>query len=264
MKSIIYFLRFSLKKYKKYFLKAFLLAIISVVLLLPLPLITKSLFDKILEKNILKIKQFSVLILFVIVSVPLIDLVKEWFFQKFRLLVERDLRMELMKNYLKQEWEFFTKYESGYLIGRMNEVDWLRGLMADSLFSLSYNLFALVVSAFALFILNYKIAIIIITLLPIYSYTILHFGRKVRDKSYKAQEVHSKMQEKAQEILSGIETVKTFPSTEPVEKMFKDKLDNLFFVETNLVKLNIAVSNLPKFIMSIGIGYFLSREQWKY
>lgn len=253
--SFKYFLTFSLK-YSKYFFKAFFLALISVALLLPLPVITKFLFDKIFQKDVSSVKQVSILIFVVIVSIPFISYLKDFSFQRFRLSIERDLKLGLMKNILSQELDFFTRYDSGYLVGRIGETSTLKGLMVDSLFYLLYYLITLIISAFAVLSLNFKIGLVIIGLLPLYSISLMYLSKEVKDSSSIVREYNSKFLNVAQDILSGAETIKTLPSIEQILNIYKSKLEQLFHNEIKLAKLDSATSNIPRLIMTIGIGYF--------
>lgn len=212
--SISTILRF-LKFLKRYWLKglwAFIFMLFAVGLQLPMPFLTKYLIDE-----VLKMKSFRILniIGFVLIGVLILRALSIYFerylLTTFRGRVLFDLRVRLFEHTEKLKVSFFKDTETGYLMSRLsNDVDEVRGLLADTLISFGQNALTFIAGICAALYIHPKLALISFAILPFYVLSVTLFNKRVRKLSGEVRESFAKVEKNLQELLSGITLIKVF------------------------------------------------------
>ncbi len=141
MKEIKRFLKF-LKPYWKKGLLAFFLMLISVLLQLPMPFLTRYIIDK-----VILLKSFKILniIGFVLIGVIFLQsfssFLENYLLTTFRARVLFDVRYKLYEHVQLLPLKFFHDKGTGYLMARISgDVDTLQGLLADTFIASVRNL----------------------------------------------------------------------------------------------------------------------------
>ena len=125
--------------------------------------------------------------------------------------VLQDLREEVFKHIQKMSIGFFTRTRPGSLISRMtNDIEALNQLISDGIVTLFSNILTLVGVVVILILLDWKLALITFTVLPLLFLTSLAF-RKMSSGAFRAtRERISAITSHLQETLSGVRVVRSF------------------------------------------------------
>lgn len=138
-------LRFILKYMKprrKLFMVAFmLLAILSLVSLLP-PYFTKLAFDEgIMKRNIILLTEYVLILAGLYILKSFLNYLSTTFFTLANQNSLFDIKKDLTNRILKLPVEFFSNNESGYIVSRFKEIDALGPLFSLQTFSIDSECF---------------------------------------------------------------------------------------------------------------------------
>ena len=205
------FLKF-LKPYWRKGAIAFAFMLFSVSLQIPMPFLTRYLFDKVI---IMKNFQLLNIIGFVLIGVLLVRVVsvflENYLLTTFRGRVLFDIRLKLFEHIQKLSLAFFHRSETGYLMSRISsDVYEVQGLLADTLLSAGQNILTLIAGVICMLYIHPKLAVICFLICPLYLVSIAIFNNRIRKMSYVVRERHALMQSDLQELLSGIAVIKAF------------------------------------------------------
>ncbi len=125
--------------------------------------------------------------------------------------VLQDLREEVFKHIQKMSIGFFTRTRPGALISRMtNDIEALNQLISDGIVTLFSNLLTLVGVVVILVLLDWHLALVTFTVLPLLFLTSLVFRRVSRGAFRETRERISAITSHLQETLSGVRVVRSF------------------------------------------------------
>ena len=125
--------------------------------------------------------------------------------------VLQDLREEVFKHIQKMSIGFFTRTRPGALISRMtNDIEALNQLISDGIVTLFSNLLTLVGVVVILVLLDWHLALVTFTVLPLLFLTSLVFRRVSRGAFRETRERISAITSHLQETLSGVQVVRSF------------------------------------------------------
>ncbi len=210
-KTIKRFLRF-LKPYWTKGAIAFTFMLFSVGLQIPMPFLTRYLFDKVI---VLKNFQLLNIIGFILIGVLLVRVVsvflENYLLTTFRGRVLFDIRLKLFEHIQKLSLAFFHRSETGYLMTRISsDVYEVQGLLADTLVSAGQNVLTLIAGVVCTIYIHPKLALICFLICPLYLISIAIFNNRIRKMSYVVRERYALMQSDLQELLSGVTVIKAF------------------------------------------------------
>jgi len=123
----------------------------------------------------------------------------------------RDVRNYMFSRYLNQSLEFFSHNRIGDAIVRMiNDVDIVSDQLISSMFDALREAATLIVFARIAFLLNPKLFLYSIFVLPLFSLTISFLGKKIKKYSQRIQEQLSILFSTVEEVLNSIKIVQAF------------------------------------------------------
>jgi ATP-binding cassette subfamily B protein len=132
----------------------------------------------------------------------------------------RDLRTELIAHLQKLPLEFFTSTKTGEIMNRVsNDVDSLDDVVTMTLVVIISNIFTLVTTLVTIFILDWRLALLSVIVIPLMVLPLWPVGRQMYLARRKSREKNDEIQSAMQETLSisGITLVKSF-GREQVER----------------------------------------------
>ena len=196
----------SVKKNRKDILIAGAFISSSVLLQLPLPLVTRELIDNILPHK--KVHLLNAVILglvgFMLIK-GISDLLSNYYLIRFREKVLFAVQLKLFRHVLKLNMAFFTDSKTGYLMSRVtNDVANLQGLLAGTILNLIKDCITFVVGATIIFIFHWRLAILSLFVMPLFIYSIRFFSGRIRRKSKEFQEKFALVWQTLQETLCGM------------------------------------------------------------
>jgi ATP-binding cassette, subfamily B, multidrug efflux pump len=135
--------------------------------------------------------------------------------------IMRDLRMEIFRHLQQLDVAFFDKNPVGRLMTRVTtDVDALNELFTSGVISVFEDIFTLSGIIIFLFILNYKLALGIVAILPLLILVTLMFKIKVRDSYRRVRTAIARISSFLQENITGASIVQLFGQEEKQYRRF--------------------------------------------
>jgi len=185
LEAIKRFLKF-LQPYWRKGAFAFSFMLLSVILQIPMPFLTRYLIDNVIvQKNL----QLLNIIGFVIIGVLLVHIISI-FLERFLLTTFRgrvlfDIRLKLFEHIQKISLSFFHKNETGYLMSRVSgDVSAVQGLLADTLVAAGQNILTFLAGVACTIYIHPKLALISLLVLSFYVVSLAVFNKKIQRMSY--------------------------------------------------------------------------------
>ena len=126
-----------------------------------------------------------------------------------------NLQTGLFERILRFPFSFFRREQSGYLLSRITEdVNSLQLLFTENITYIVTRSLTLIFGTVILLGLNRRIALIIILALPFYFLLNIFFAERIRRISYSEKEARAEAARDIQEVLAGMEVVKTHQAEE--------------------------------------------------
>ena len=163
-----------------------------------------------------------------------------------------DIRLQLYSQFLRLGLPFHNKHSSGRLLSRViNDVN----EMANSIPNVVKDLFQQGLTFLAMmgvaFYQNWKLATVLILVLPFAIYAIVHIGRRLRILATKGQESMGDMASVIKEAISGIKIVKAYGRENTEEQRFS--ACNHSYMRANMKSAQLSALASP-LMESIGVG----------
>jgi ATP-binding cassette subfamily B protein len=170
--------------------------------------------------------------------------------------VEYDLRRDFYVHLVHQPQSFFQEHRIGDLMARAtNDLAAVRQLAGPMIMYSLQTLFVVIIVLPLMFLINWRLTLLLFTTMPLVSLTVKFFGQQVHIRFEKIQEFFAKITARAQENFTGVRVVRAY-SQEDAEIAAFSKL-NREYAEKNLglVKIDALMRPLMQFL--IGMGFVL-------
>ncbi len=214
------------KPYLKWEILTVVLTVISILATLPGPLIIKSIID-----TAIKSKSFSLLsiLISVLVALFLTQKIVGFFINYILINIRKDLisniRSQLYDHLQNLSVSFHIRKQSGHLISRvLSDVDTLSGLLADNLTALFKNSIFVVSIAVLFVMLNWKLASLFLTTIPLFIFVLIFFNGFLNRASLKVQKKIEQFTGNLGENIAGIRLIKAFSKEKERSLQIKQKI----------------------------------------
>ena len=231
-----------------------LFSTISLLLQLPMPLLSKYIIDDVIvPKNLLLLRKaimfFGIYLFGRIISVYL----KNRFIIMFRTNTNRHLRALLYKHILYSKLTMLSKYQSGYLVERLHsDSAEISKFLGDSLPHLLENTLTFLSGAILCWYISHKLALITYVFLPFYALSTKLWGKRVYDKQYRFKDTRSTAFGITNTFLRHIIFLKTLSNFDVFIKKYEEINNSLFNAEKDVLNVTLLAS------LTIQIISFLS------
>lgn len=122
-----------------------------------------------------------------------------------------ELRRDLHRKLQSLQMTYFDQVQTGKLMSRIiDDVDVIESQVTNTVINMATYLVMLIVGGGLLFIMNWKMALVACSCLPVYVVAYKCLVRQIRDYTRKAREVNSMTYGYFQQKISGIRVVKSF------------------------------------------------------
>ncbi|MBX9669546.1 MAG: ABC transporter ATP-binding protein/permease [Candidatus Obscuribacterales bacterium] len=160
--------------------------------------------------------------------------------------IMRDLRASLMGHMHRMPLDFFTSTKTGEIMNRVsNDVDSIDGVVSGTLVSIVTNLAVIATTLFTIFILDWRLAIVSILVIPFMIFPLWPVGRKMyeirKTTRKKRDEVHAIEQETLS--VSGIMLLKSF-----VRERYEH--ERFYRLSTDLMTTEIRLAMVGRWFMA--------------
>lgn len=160
------------------------------------------------NRNLLNL--LSVIMLFLLLIQIFIGATKSVFMLHTGQKIDAQLILGYYKHLLKLPQRFFDTMRVGEIISRINDAVKIRLFINDTAVSMIVNVFIVLFSFGLMFIYSWKLALIMVLVIPLYSLTYLITNRLNRKRERKLMEHAAELESQLVESLNSIKTIKQF------------------------------------------------------
>jgi ABC-type multidrug transport system fused ATPase/permease subunit len=219
-----------LKRHWRKGLLGFLLVLIASICSFPVPLITRYLVDEVILNRQLGLLAGAVLLLAgFLVAEKLARMLEAFYFARFEQRITLDIQQDLVARVLRFPKTFFDNNQTGYLMSRLTEdVDGVRWFFSNTIVYILSNIIRFVGGFCLLFYLEWRLACVVLVLLPGIAWCIRYFSGKIHSLSHQNMEQKANLSGHLQESLSEAVLIKAFASESHTLKGLISQWKNIF------------------------------------
>jgi subfamily B ATP-binding cassette protein MsbA len=202
----------------------------SVVLGLVLPLVVRGLIDNVLLQNDLNVlNQLAIGLLVVFAVQAVFSFIHRLTLAYVGERAVADIRINVYSHLQRLSLKFFADFRTGEVISRLtNDVTLLQNAITNDLVALLRQSLTLIGSVILLFILDWRLTILILVGVPIISLVIVALGRRIRVAAKKVQDSLAEAASVAEETVSGVRIVKSFAREAYEIGRFSEKVNDTY------------------------------------
>lgn len=170
--------------------------------------------------------------------------------------IEYDLRQDFYEHLVDQPQSFFQEHRIGDLMARAtNDLAAVRQLAGPMIMYSLQTLFVVVIVLPMMFLISWKLTLLMFVTMPLVSITVKIFGQQVHTRFEKIQEFFSHITARAQENFTGVRVVRAY-AQEGAEIAAFNELNRQYAQRNlSLVKIDALMRPLMQFL--IGMGFVL-------
>lgn len=155
--------------------------------------------------------------------------------------VVRDIRNQIYRKITSLPLAFFSEERKGDIIARMSgDVQEVENSIMSSLDMLFKNPILIIAYFSTLLFISWELTLFTIVIVPVIGWFMGLVGKKLKQKSIKAQELWSDTMSQVEETLGGLRIIKAFCAEDKMNKRF-DSINSEY--RNNLMKVNIRQSS---------------------
>lgn len=167
-----------------------------------------------IDRNLNLLNLLSIIMVVILVIQLLIGTIKTIFVLRTGQQIDLRLILGYYKHLLTLPQRFFDTMRVGEIISRINDAVKIRAFINDTAISLLVNLFIVFFSFALMFLYSWKLALIILTVVPFYATVYFITNRLNRKRERKMMENGAELEAQLVESLNSVRTIKEF-SLEP-------------------------------------------------
>jgi len=243
-----------LLKYKKQWLIAGFLLLLTTIMKLPMPLLTGYIIDNVIGKNnpVLLNYLCGGLILVTIVYIILGYLKDYVLFCAQKTIIIR-IRLKLFEHIQDFPIAEIADKETGYLLARvLNDPASLNGLFFQTFLTLAQSILTFLVGTAAIFAINWRLALLSSFILPFFVGSNLLFIDKIKYWNNRVKEKNAVISKELNESLQAVKITKLFLLFKNEAVKFLKNLKNEFALSKKEFHLSYIVALVSGFFSSMG------------
>ncbi len=228
-----------LKKYKSMLIIGIISLIICDIFQIAIPWFMKDAIDTIkVERSMRLLTKFSILIIGAALGKIFFSYYLRSTFRKISVLVEFDIKNELMRKYLSMPSSFYNNHSIGDLMAHStNDVRAVRMLCGMAILAFADTVLVLLFALTLMIKVNLKLTLLGLIPLPFLAGVMIYFAKNIFHRFTAVQENFSKLTEKVEETLSGIKIIKSYVKENEQGNLFKDVNKNYMKKNMDLVRI---------------------------
>jgi ATP-binding cassette subfamily B multidrug efflux pump len=170
--------------------------------------------------------------------------------------IEYDLRRDFYAHLVDQPLSFFQSHRTGDLMARAtNDLAAVRQLAGPMIMYSLQTLFVVVIVLPIMFMINWRLTLLLFVTMPLVSLTVKFFGQQVHVRFEEIQDFFAQITARAQENFTGVRVVRAYAQEGAEIAAFRDL--NRQYAERNLGLVRIDAVMRPLMQFLIGMGFVL-------
>ncbi|MBK6709357.1 MAG: ABC transporter ATP-binding protein [Chloroflexi bacterium] len=238
------------RPYLKWMILSIIMLLISVSLGLILPLVIRNLVDIVLvDKNFPRLNQLAIGLFIVFLLQGFASFVNQIALAFVGENVVADIRVQVYSHLQSLSLKYFTDNRTGEIVSRVtNDVILLQTAVTDNLVALLRQAITLVGAAILLFVLDWRLTVIILLGIPFVTLTMVWLGRKIRRASTAVQDALAQGANVLEETISGVRIVKSFAREEYEIGRFSARVTDIFDAAMRRAKIGAVLGPVIGFM----------------
>jgi len=232
----------------------------STVALITLPYLNKTFYlDTLLPDWIHNVwTVVSIFIIGVITGKALCEYLASYWINFVGYSVIMDLRNQLYERIIHQSMSFFHRHSTGKLMSTLiNDIEKIQLAVSEVLADFLRQSFTLLALLFVVFALDWRLALISVSLLPLVMVPASRLGRRIRHSSRSSQANLAEISQLVQETISGNRVVKAFRMERWELNRFRAAAQRLLQVNLRFVRARAITSPLMEILGAFTLVFLL-------
>jgi len=235
---------------------------VSVVVAVQIPFLTKDAIDNALplltneatvELGKSRLLVLSVEIVGLTIIVGTLYFVQRYVNTYFSQKVVYDIRNDVFAALQNQSFAFYDNVHTGQLLAKVTtDIDRIRGFLGWQLTFLINSMFLLAAALYSMFVMDLRLTMLLLLLMPLLFLTFYYFGKKIRPLFQQMREQYGNLTSVLHENIAGIRVVRAFAREDFERRRFKSENDKYF--ETTLASVRVRAFFIPIIALLIGLG----------
>ena len=164
-----------------------------------------------------------------------------------------DLRETTFANIHRQSFSYFDHRPVGWLMARLTaDCNTITDILAWAILDLVWGTTMMLTMAIAMFVINWKLALIATCTLPVFAYVSIKFRRSILGSAREVRAANSRITGIYNESIMGVLTSKTFSREEANLKEFQNHTKSLR--NSSVKNLTIAAIYVPMVMLAASVG----------
>lgn len=249
------------KPYKKFFVMTLGLNILLAGVDILVPLFQSYAIDTfIIPDSIRGLSGFALAYVGVIVAQTICVYASVYAATTIEMNVGKDLKWAQFQHLQTLSFSYYNTTPVGYIHARvMSDTLKIAGMIAWGLVDMFWALIYVVSVFIIMFILNAKLALIIIVIVPCIALLTVYFQNKILKWNRKVRRINSQITSAYNEGITGVKTSKSMVIEKDNEKLFFEKTVNMHQAATRSAKLNAVYIPTILFFSSVASAVVLAR-----
>ena len=233
--------------------------LISTIISFVYPLFPRWAIDNVvMQQRHDKLLYIAIIFLGLIILQRVFLYLNEVTFFKFQKKCILDIQQKLLSKIFFYPMDFFDKNHSGYLMGRIRgDVTGLSYIFSQGLVLVVMDFIKFIGVIIIIFILNVKLSLIILTILPVIVIKIINSQKDIKEINKHIIEENARLEESLSDTLQGIEVLKSFSKEKEGIERTGSALKKYQKFEIKRTIILSKYNNIVDFIVHVGEVLFL-------
>lgn len=172
--------------------------------------------------------------------------------------VVADLRRAVYQHLLKLSPRFFEQRKTGEITSRLtSDVSTVQGVVSSALVQMVSQVFTLLGTVIILFVTNWKLSALMLSIVPVVVLAAVYFGRRLRKVSREFQDRVADANARAEETISGIRVVQSFTAETVETQRYNQLIGQSFQVALRRARIRATFNPIIVFAMFSAVGLVL-------
>lgn len=236
--------------YGKWMIISVVALLFSVALGLVLPLVVQNLVDIVLvNKSQGVLNQLALGLMLVFIVQGVFSFIHRLSLSYVGERAVADIRIQIYSHLQSLSLQFYADYRTGDIVSRLtNDVTLLQGAITNDLVALLRQAVTLVGAAILLFVLDWRLTLIILAGIPVISLLMVWLGSKIRVASRQAQDALAEAANVLEETTAGVRIVKSFARESYEVARFAAKVNEVWAAAMQRAKISAILGPLIGFM----------------
>jgi ABC-type bacteriocin/lantibiotic exporter with double-glycine peptidase domain len=248
-----------------------LLVMAAALLAFPAPLITRYLVDEVILGRRLELLFGALILLLSVLCIEkLLRILEEFYFARLEQRITLEIHQDLISRVLRLPKAFFDDHQTGYLMSRLSEdVEGLRWIFSSSAVHIFSNIIRFIGGVGFLVYLEWRLAVIVLILLPGLGFIVRYFSSKIHILSHQKMEQKGRALSHFQESLSEATLIKSLASEDRAQRRLMTQLKRVLHISLEQTSVNalagVVINSMPGIarliVLAVG-AFWVIKDQW--